>query len=509
MRSFNLLAGSFEILWANSYRQFITILMLMLMLSVDAYALTSTFVPQPWDYIFYTFAFCGVVFASLVILAYKEYRWLFYVFLSFLLFFHAASLDGTILYFVLNTAPAIDGDFVEWVVPFLLTTSIASYGYLLVAVQLEPEHSLAKLKSAFFVLFAISLLFTVSTYFWLGSWSLAAMWWPARVLFFTMVASQFLPPLTWVNYGQKLRFFIRVYPVVVGLFAIMGFSYISFNGITEEKGILLYRYILLLVAGFSLIIVIWQAFNSRHMKDLAAKNEVEMKLALLQSEHAYNEALEAATKHRHQLAMVSHDLKQPITALRSTIEQLVKEKGKGAEKLMLAVDYIDSLSRDYVSYHDDIGVPKEAVNSVVEKVSTTLLLGVLRKMFEADAKSLNIKMRFYTADYQVLIEPLSTMRIMTNVLSNGLNHSKGSKMLIGFRSKGDQLIFQVHDNGSGILEENQSQLMQRGEKGEGSKGDGLGLSIVEEQCKNQGMQFKLCSQQGVGTSVFVVMKKAH
>lgn len=106
------------------------------MLSIDAYADPSEFTPQPWDYIFYTFALSGVVFASLVILAYKEYRWLFYVFLSFLLFLHAASLDGTIPYFVLNTAPAFNIDFVVWVLPFLLTTSLACYGYWLIAVQI-------------------------------------------------------------------------------------------------------------------------------------------------------------------------------------------------------------------------------------------------------------------------------------------------------------------------------------------------------------------------------------
>ena len=166
------------------------------------------------------------------------------------------------------------------------------------------------------------------------------------------------------------------------------------------------------------------------------------------------------------------------------------------------------MSRNYVSSDSEIGVYTPAMKSELEKVSTIMVLGVLRKMFEAEAESRDIRLRFFTADHLMLVDPLAMMRIMSNLISNALNHSNGSKILIGFRCKGGSLIFQVHDNGLGISQVKKTRLMYWGEKGKESTGDGLGLNIAQELCEAQGMQFDLCSQQGAGTSVFVVMKKS-
>lgn len=493
----------------------ITISILLLMFSTDVLSQTVAAVPQPWDYIFYTFACCSVVFASFVILAYKEYRWFYYVLLSALLVIHAASMDGTLAYFVLTSFHLENEGFVLWVVPFLLTTSIACYGHLLTAMQIESTHRLAKLKQVFIVMGIAAGVLTCSAFYWLGSLSLAEMWVPANILFFTMVISQFLPPLTWLNYDPKLRFFIRMYPIIIAVCLTVGFSYLFLNDASQKAFNAFYRVILLLVASFSLIIVIWQAFHSRHRKEIAekqtaiaAKKEAETKLELMKAEQAYNDALSAATKHRSQLVAVSHDLKQPVTALRSAVERLTMGKGVNAENLILAIDYIDSLSRNYVSQHNESVHLGEVKSKEKEKVSTTMLMGVLRKMFADEAKERNILIRFYSAEYQVLIEPLSTMRIMTNLINNALTHSNGSKMLVGFRSKGQQLIFQVHDNGLGVSRVMQPNMLLNGWKGDESSGEGLGLSIVSEQCKAQAMEFKLESTEGKGTSVFVVMQKA-
>ncbi len=498
-------------MWANVYSKLITVC-LPLFFS-NAFALTASFVPQSVDYIFYTFALCGIAFAALIIFAYKETQWLFYVLLSLLLVIHASSIDGSLAYFASNKTNIVSNDFILWVLPFLLTTLISSYGYLVIGLQIKLPHFLARFKQLFFILSVISLLFAMSTVFWLGNISLAKMWMPANILFIGMVICQFLPPLTWNSYSQKLRWFIRTYPIVVALVTVIGYWYLSsLTNTTQHDFNDLYRVILLLVAFFSLTIVIWQAFNNKQQKDMAelqaaesAKNEAEMKLALLESEQAYNKALDVAARHQDQLASVSHDLKQPISALRLAVEKLMHDKKHDAEKLSLAVDYIDSLSRSYLTDEVDTETPTSADG--VETISTSMLINALRKMFESDAEQNNIQIRFFSGKHTVLVEPLSTMRIMTNLISNALKHAKASRILVGFRSKGHRVIFQVHDNGLGIADAVQPTLLLKGEKGLGSDGEGLGLGIVQALCEAQELPFELRSKQGVGTSIYVSMLK--
>lgn len=456
----------------------------------------------------------GIAFATLIILAYKEYKWLAYVIFSFLLILNAAAMDGSIAYLARTNDFFSGNDFILWVLPFLLTTSIASYGFMMIALRLESPHQLAKLSPVFFFLSFVSALFTISTAFWLEKISLTIMWVPANILFFSMIVCQILPPLTWPAYGRWLQLFIRAYPVFATLIALGGYwTYLLSSDANQQDLNYLYRWSLLLFAFFSLTTVIWQAFNNTRMKELAErkvieadKNEAEMQLTLLQSEQAYNEALSAATKHRMQLATVSHDLKQPIIAMRTTAEQMYRNNHNDADKLAKAIDYIDSLSRSYAS-QDEI-VARSGKTDDKETVATSMFCHALQQMFESEASHKNIQLRFIAMDHTVLVEPLSAMRVMTNLLSNALAHADASRILVGFRGKGSQVIFQVHDNGRGIRKELQPKLFALGQKGESSEGQGLGLGIVQELCRAQQMIFTLHSKEGAGTSAFIVMQRA-
>lgn len=489
-------------------------LLLGLLFIPESFALTEGITPQPKDYIFYTFSFCSIAFAALIILAYKEYKWLHYVAFSFLLIINAAAIDGSIAYLVEANEYLLKVDFVLWVLPFLLTTAIASYGFMVIAWLLELPHPLTKLKPLFFIMSLVAAIFCLSTFFWLEKIALSLMWVPANILFFGMVACQILPPLTWPAYSQGLRLFIRVYPVIATIFAIVGYWSISSAEVASQHDFNnLYRWLLLLVAFFSLTIVIWQAFNSTRLKETAerkaieaAKNEAEMQLALLKADQAYNDALCVAAQHQKQLATVSHDLKQPITALRMAADRLHREKSNDAGKLAKAIDYIDTLSRSYLSEErpaENLEQPGD-----LEMVSTAMFIDTLRQMFALEASQKNIRLKFIGMQHTILVEPLVVMRIMTNLIGNAFAHAKATRILVGFRGKENKIVFQVHDNGCGIAEENKTSLFAPGEKGNESKGHGLGLSIVQELCRAQGLSFRLESQQGSGTSAYVVLPRA-
>lgn len=481
------------------------IFVLCVVLSPQAKAFTENYVPAAGDYVFYTFALSGAAFSVAVITAYREYRWLLYVLFAVLLLANSASFDGVLAYFLGQH------DFVLWVVPYLLTSTTAAYGFFMIALNLEPPHPFARFKRIFIALAITSALFPLTSVFWLGKLSLALMWRPVNVLFFTMVLAQILPPLTWQSSDRLLNLLTRVFPVVVGLFAVIaysvhyfssGFSQTDLNGIN--------RILLLLFAFFSITIVIWQAFESHRSKDLAerkaleaARSAAEMQLALMKAEKEYEEAKAVASRHRSQLAFVSHDLKQPITALRVVIDQLQRvEKKPGADHLTRAVDYIESLSRSYIS---EDRVEEEGTEQHVgkESVSTAVFAQTLKQMFAEEAMQKKIRFDVRCADYPIVVEPLSTMRVMTNLIGNALTHAEATRLLVGFRLAGNRVVFQVHDNGLGMDDETLARSLLSGVKGPDSEGQGLGLKIVQELCSAQDMPFTICSILGRGTSAYV------
>ncbi|WP_353408896.1 MFS domain-containing histidine kinase [Pseudoteredinibacter isoporae] len=476
----------------------------LVLASSRAFGLTESFTATALDYVFYTFAFSGLVFSTLTILAYRELKWLVYVALGLLLIVNAAAMDGSLTLLIGQT------DFTTWVVPFLSTTVAASFGFLVVALGLSPSHRLGRLRPTFFILSAIAALFTASTALWLEKIPITLMWIPAIVLFFSMVVCQVLPPLTWPSYTPGLRWFIRLFPFVAALFSLGG--YIAFSGsFVESQQDLnrVYRWSLLIFAFFSLTIVIWQIAGQRQAKESAErkaleaeKQEAELQLALHDADKAYREALSMAARHRNQLETVSHDLKQPIIALRLAADQLRQSKSLEAEKLSRAIDYIDSLSHSYIRSAPSQDEPQTESK---ETVSTRLLGNALQQMFEAEASLKGIQLSLIPMNHMVSIEPLSTMRIMTNLISNALTHSAASRILIGFRKVQNRIVFQVHDNGCGINDIDQARIFEAGQKGNESTGQGLGLNIVQELCSAADMPFSIQSNANIGTSMYVSM----
>ena len=487
-------------------------LLLAMLLPVDSvWALAEATAPSRWDIAFYTFALTGIAFSTAIITAYREYNWLAYVVFSLLLLINVAALDGDLTFLFGRS------DFVLWLLPFLLASTTTAYGYWMIALRLADSHALARFKQPIYVLAAISAFFPLSSYFWLGEISLATMWIPVNILFFGMVAAQILPPLSWPVSDPRLSLLIRVFPATVGLFALGVYGvHFSTDGFDQARLSVVNQLAMLLFAGFSLTIVVWQAFIRAREKDEAerraieeAKNAAELKLSLLQAEQNYKRAQSAAAAHRTRLATVSHDLSQPISALRVAVAQIQRARADGGN-LSRAVDYIASLAHSYID--EGLQTPSDTDPDTnqqrsKEPVSTTTFTGSLSQMFGADADHHGITLKVAGPETQVLVEPLQTLRVMSNLVANAIKHSNAKRILLGFRRRGDSVTFQVHDDGDGMDAQALADAMTPLSKGSESSGHGLGLGIVKALCEAQSMPFTIRSTPGSGTSAYIEMAR--
>jgi signal transduction histidine kinase len=120
-------------------------------------------------------------------------------------------------------------------------------------------------------------------------------------------------------------------------------------------------------------------------------------------------------------------------------------------------------------------------------------------MFSQEAEKNGCKIKFLKCSQSVNVEPLELMRIMSNLISNSINHAPGARIIVGCRRKAANISFQVHDNGPGICSNDQQRIFEPHQRGSTSNGSGLGLSIVKELITSNEFGFNIQSELGRGT----------
>ncbi len=489
----------------------------------NAFGLIENYEPSGWDFAFYTLAISTIAFTTLIVLAYRQYRWLIYSIFSLTLLIDAAAMDGLLRFLVQG------GDFVLWVVPFLAHAAAAITGWILVGLRTEPAYWNGIVRPAAFTLAAVTSLFPLSIYFWLEKISLVLMWIPVNASFFLMMTAQILPPLSWDSEQRWQLKATRLFAVAMVLFLVLPYVLGGFLplDLSQQQINAFFRAALLAFTLFSLMVVVSQATASIRARERAerdaaeaARKEALLQLELERSEREYQQALSSAVESRSQLASVSHDLRQPIATLRMTIAQLQKDahrRGKDdtAERLAQAVDYVDHLATVYTGQddsdlrareHDDAETGTD--HSQPETVRAEVLAATIRQMFDAEAAHRNMAFRTYGENLTLSVAPLPTLRILSNLVSNAIQHSGASRLVLAFRPHGDRVRFQLTDNGIGMTEEKLADVREWGVKGEASLGDGLGLGIVQALCREQGFEWHIASRPDSGTSITVDMPAA-
>lgn len=483
----------------------------LLIAALDAIALTKNHVPDTGDAAFYTFALTAIAFSAAVIVAYQEFRWLVYVMFSLMLLLTVASMDGNLAYLLGG------GDFVLWVAPYLMVGATTTIGFVVVALRLEPPHNLVRLRPLFGALAALTAMLPLSSVFWLERISLVTMWMPLNLLFFAMLFAHALPPITWRVEDRLQRLLTRAFPVIVSsVAAALHLSHFAGDGYSQSQLNQLNRLIMLLFAMFSLATVVWQVVANTRAKQRSERealrlerNEARLELALAHAEADYEEAMTAASRHRSRLATVSHDLKQPVATLRHAVDQMRRAgHTDDADKLSRAVDYVASLSRAYTD-DDNVGHDDSTDKTrTAEVVDSRVFAQTVQQMFAEQAREQGVRLRVICPESQIRVEPLATMRVLTNLIGNALAHAEPSRLIVGFRPRSDRVAFQVHDDGQGMDDQVLAKVTQQGFKGAASDGQGLGLNIVQELCDAQGFTFSLVSSPGRGTSACVSMPRS-
>ncbi len=240
-----------------------------------------------------------------------------------------------------------------------------------------------------------------------------------------------------------------------------------------------------------------------------------------QSEDAikkYVRELEELNTHKESvLAILSHDLRSPLSAIIGTAKYLKenfhKMKPDAVQEMLdllykSSTDELDML--DYlvewarIKYASDVFSPTkikliEYINQVFETLNETASLNTINLHHEIKENT------SVFADGKMLIS------IIQNIVSNAIRHTgKGGTITVSAKSKDDKIIVQVKDTGIGMSKEIMAklftpQLKTLSEKRKKDKGAGIGLLLVKGFLEKNGGEIWVESIEGEGSSFYFTL----
>lgn len=219
------------------------------------------------------------------------------------------------------------------------------------------------------------------------------------------------------------------------------------------------------------------------------------------------------------VANVSHELKTPITTIKSYTETLLE----GAlEEQEVATDFLkvinsesDRMSRlvsDLLRLsrmdHEETNWTKEklSINDIVKDIHTKLLI---------HAKNKNISMPFTldSRNSNVLFDKDGLEQILLNIVGNAIKYTPdGGEVSISISAETSKVIITIKDTGIGIPKDDINHIFERFYRVDKARtrqmgGTGLGLSIAEQIAKAHDSTIEINSELHVGTTVNIKIPK--
>lgn len=224
----------------------------------------------------------------------------------------------------------------------------------------------------------------------------------------------------------------------------------------------------------------------------------------------------AAIAKSHFLAAASHDLRQPLHALGLFVSGLARSDAAKQEPELVAhiqsaVDSLQNLLNALLDIsHLDSGnvVPKLGdfpLNQMLDSLDRTLAP-------LAEHKSLRLRIR--ATAVRVRSDEQIVERILTNLVSNALRYTSSGGVLVSCRRRrGDRVLVEVWDTGTGIPESSREVIFEEyvqlvNPERDRVRGLGLGLAICRRLAKLLAVRIGVRSRPGRGSVFWIELPLA-
>lgn len=217
---------------------------------------------------------------------------------------------------------------------------------------------------------------------------------------------------------------------------------------------------------------------------------------------------ERETAWREMAKQVAHEIKNPLTPMKLSIQYLQKTWDDKAEDFddklerisKTLIEQIDTLSNIATEFSNFAKMPRP----VFEPVD---LIGILEGVAELHRDDGNVKVMFETTVTRAMVYAGKDqmLRAFNNLIKNAIQaipDNQEGKVLINLESEGENFLVKVTDNGVGIDEEVKSRVFEPSFTTK-TGGMGLGLAMVKNIVEMTGGEIWFETRTDAGTTFFI------
>lgn len=243
--------------------------------------------------------------------------------------------------------------------------------------------------------------------------------------------------------------------------------------------------------------------------------------SLLRIREAEQVATRATRSRDQMLAIVSHDLRNPLSFILLQTKLMEKQLKSGKISQDQLVEKIQKINGSCIRMNrliqdllDANSIEENKLSVTFEQVNATAILQEAFQNFTEMSALAQVNMRIHLPDHDVTIlaDKDRMNQAITNILSNSLKFTPpGGSIDLRLIDDKEHVIFVIEDTGCGIEKEHLPHVTDRYWKGASEKKGsfGLGLSIVKGIVQAHHGIFTIDSEINVGTKIQIQFPKAQ
>ncbi|MEZ5173967.1 MAG: ATP-binding protein [Bacteroidia bacterium] len=223
---------------------------------------------------------------------------------------------------------------------------------------------------------------------------------------------------------------------------------------------------------------------------------------------------ERETAWREMAKQVAHEIKNPLTPMKLSTQMLRRawdDKAEGFDERLdrftrNLIEQIDTLSHIATEFSNFAKMPKMHL----EKVDMLALLQNVTDFHQGENGATIELQALPAARYNVMTDKEQMLRVFNNLLRNAMQaipDNREGEIRIEMKTRGNECLIEVHDNGSGIPEELRDKIFSPNFTTKNA-GMGLGLALVKNIIESSGGKVWFESEPGTGTVFYISLPLA-
>ena len=235
--------------------------------------------------------------------------------------------------------------------------------------------------------------------------------------------------------------------------------------------------------------------------------------------HFLNEEINQKNIQKFQMACLSHDIKTPLTIIKGNAEllqlDLTEEEQKECINFIIKSsdtieNYIDLIIQ-YYKLNSSLGILFNKINlkELIETINLEILAYLKNSNVIFKIKN-NTNLNEFDGNF------IHIKRSLINLINNAYEYSKKDKftILLNIEEIENNIYFSVNSSGSifsDYILENGGNIFFKDDKGRDDKHYGLGLSYVNEVCKQHNGKFNLKNENNISVVIlsFPIFQKIN